>query len=151
MPFTSSIMHYHQNNKFSEYYYIPALLWDNRRMKVWIYFYKAPIRVLLISKRRSLAQLKRNMLTIKIALAQEKTETKEMLSIYKRYTKRQASQEDMKIANQQFIDILKGLGIGFVAILPFAPITIPIMIKIGRMVGVEILPSSFIDDKKSDQ
>ena len=91
------------------------------------------------------------MLKIKIALAQEKAETKEMLSIYKRYTMRQASPEDMRIANQQFLDILKGLGIGFVAILPLAPITIPIMIKIGRMVGVEILPSSFIDDKKDQK
>jgi hypothetical protein len=55
----------------------------------------------------------------------------------------------MRIANQQFIDILKGLGIGIFAILPFAPITIPLMIKIGRLVGVEILPSAFVDDKKT--
>lgn len=120
-------------------------------MKVWIYFHKSPIRVLRISKRRSHVRLKRNMLRLKLALAQEKIETKEMLHIYKRYTKRQASAEDMKVANQQFIDILKGLGIGFVAILPFAPITIPIMIKIARMVDVEILPSSFIDDKKTNK
>lgn len=88
------------------------------------------------------------MLKVKIALAQEKVETKAMLSIYKRYTKRDASVEEMRIANQQFVDILKGLGIGIFAILPFAPITIPIMIKVGRLVGVEILPSSFVGDKK---
>lgn len=120
-------------------------------MKVWIHFYKSPIRVLLISKRRTHVRLKRKMLTLKVALAQEKIETKEMLNIYKRYTQRQASIEEMKIANQQFVDILKGVGIGFIAILPFAPITIPVMIKIARMVGVEILPSSFIDDKKNDK
>jgi len=118
-------------------------------MKVWVYFHKAPIRVLLISKRRNFVRLKRNMLKVKVALAQEKIETKEMLSIYKRYTKRQASSEEMRIANQQFVDILKGLGIGVFAVLPFSPITIPIMIKIGRLVGVEILPSSFIDPKKN--
>jgi hypothetical protein len=87
------------------------------------------------------------MLKVKIALAQEKVETKEMLSIYKRYTKRQASAEEMRIANQQFIDVLKGLGLGIFAVLPFSPITIPIMIKVGRMVGVEILPSSFVEQK----
>ncbi len=93
-------------------------------------------------------RIKRSMVQVKIALAQEKVETKAMLSIYKRYTKRDASPEEMRIANQQFVDILKGLGIGIFAILPFAPITIPIMIKIGRLVGVEILPSSFSAEKK---
>lgn len=120
-------------------------------MRVWIYFHKAPIRVLLISKRRNIVRIKRSMLKVKIALAQEKVETREMLSIYKRYTKRQASAEEMQIANQQFIDILKGLGLGVFAVLPFSPITIPIMIKVGRMVGVEILPSSFIDQKNNEK
>lgn len=117
-------------------------------MKIWRHFHKVPFRVLRISKRRNIVRLKRQMLKIKIALAQEKAETKAMLSIYKRYTKRDASVEEMRIANQQFVDILKGLGIGIFAILPFAPITIPLMIKIGRLVGVEILPSSFLSDKK---
>jgi hypothetical protein len=117
-------------------------------MKIWRHFHKVPFRVLRISKRRNIVRLKRQMLKIKIALAQEKAETKAMLSIYKRYTKRDASVEEMRIANQQFVDILKGLGIGIFAILPFAPITIPLMIKIGRLVGVEILPSAFLNDKK---
>ena len=120
-------------------------------MRVWIHFHRAPIRVLLISKRRNFVHIKRSMLRVKLALAQEKVETKEMLGIYKRYTKRQASAEEMRIANQQFVDILKGLGLGVFAILPFSPITIPIMIKVGRMVGVEILPSSFIDNKNNDK
>ena len=85
---------------------------------------------------------------VKLALAQEQDETKEMLSIYRKYTKRQASDVEMKIANKQFIDLLKGLGLGVFAILPFAPITIPIVVKVGSMVGVDILPSSFNKDKK---
>lgn len=120
-------------------------------MSIWIHFNKAPLRVLRIGKRRSIVQLRRNMVRVKIALAQERVETRAMLNIYKRYTKRDASAEEMRIANQQFIDILKGLGIGIFAILPFAPITIPLMIKIGRWVGVEILPSSFVDSKKPPQ
>ncbi|MFT5815122.1 MAG: hypothetical protein ACI9VT_002893 [Psychroserpens sp.] len=117
-------------------------------MKIWKHFHKVPLRVLRISKRRNIIRLKRSMLKVKIALDQERVETKAMLSIYKRYTKRDASAEEMRIANQQFVDILKGLGIGIFAILPFAPITIPLMIKVGRWVGVEILPSAFVDDKK---
>ena len=47
------------------------------------------------------------MLQLKIALAQETLETKEMIVIYRRYTKKQASPEEMKIANKQFFDVLK--------------------------------------------
>ncbi|WP_448546952.1 hypothetical protein [Thalassotalea fusca] len=115
-------------------------------MKYWIHFFKAPRRVASISKRRQLYQLKRQLLKVKHALAQEKQETKEMLAIYKRYTLRKATPEEMKVANQQFLDVLKGLGLGIFAILPFAPITIPIVIKLGKWVGVEILPSSFNDN-----
>jgi len=116
---------------------------DNVRMKVWIHFIKAPIRVTRITHKRSKLKLQRQMLGVKLALAQEKTETKEMLITYRNYTMRQASSEDMLAANKQFVDLLKGLGIGVFAVLPFAPITIPVVIKLGRWVGVEILPSSF--------
>jgi hypothetical protein len=85
------------------------------------------------------------MLGIKLALAQERSETKAMLSTYRKYTMRQASRGDMLAANKQFVDLLKGLGLGVFAVLPFAPITIPVVIKVGRWVGVEILPSSFAD------
>ncbi len=112
-------------------------------MRIWIHIFKAPRRVISLSRKRQTIKLKRQLLRVKIALAQEKDETKEMLSIYRRYTIRQASPEEMKAANQQFLDVLKGLGIGVFAVLPFAPITIPIVIKVGKWVGVDILPSSF--------
>jgi len=119
-------------------------------MKIWLHFVKAPVRVTRISRKRSMIKLKRQMLVIKIALAQEKTETKEMLIIYRKYSQRQASSEEIKAANKQFMDILKGLGLGVFAVLPFAPITIPVVIKVGRLVGVEILPSSFSEHSKTN-
>jgi len=117
-------------------------------MKIWILLYKAPIRVIRIKRRRFSVRLKQQMLRLKTALSQEKDETKEMLSIYKKYTQGQATKEDLKMANQQFGDVVKGLGIGVFAVLPFAPITIPVMIKLGKMVGVDILPSSFNQNNK---
>jgi len=117
-------------------------------MRVWIYIFKAPRRVISISRKKQTIKLKRQLIRVKFALAQEKDETKEMLSIYRRYTLRQASPEEMKQANKQFLDVLKGLGIGVFAILPFAPITIPIVIKVGSWVGVDILPSSFQEENK---
>lgn len=118
-------------------------------MKIWIHFHKAPRRVMIIARRRSVLKFKRQMLELKWALSQEKAETKEMLSIYRKYTQRNASTDEMKAANKQFFDVIKGLGIGAFAILPFAPITIPIMVKLGRWVGVEILPSSFSEAKNN--
>ncbi|MEW6999276.1 hypothetical protein AADZ86_16445 [Colwelliaceae bacterium BS250] len=118
-------------------------------MKLRVFIFKAPIRVFRIGRRRSIYRLKRQLLMVKLALAQEQDETKEMLAIYRKYTKRQASAVEMKIANKQFLDLLKGLGLGVFAILPFAPITIPIVVKVGSMVGVDILPSSFNKDKKN--
>ncbi|QBY04494.1 hypothetical protein E2K93_08875 [Thalassotalea sp. HSM 43] len=117
-------------------------------MKLRVFIFKAPVRALKIKRRRSVYRFKRQMLTLKLALAQEKQETREMLTIYGKYTRKQASKEEMHLANQQFLDLIKGLGIGVVAVLPFAPITIPVMIKVSRMVGVEILPSSFAEQKK---
>jgi hypothetical protein len=117
-------------------------------MKVWIHFFKVPRRVISISRRRQTAKLKRQLVRVKLALSQEKAETKEMLAIYRRYTKREATKEEMQQANKQFLDVLKGLGLGIFAVLPFAPITIPLVIKVGRLVGVEILPSSFKDGNK---
>jgi len=112
-------------------------------MKIWTHFFKAPIRVLSISRRQHLSKLKRQLVLIKNALAQEKNGTKEMLAIYRRYTIRQATIEEMKQANKQFVDLLKGLGLGVFVVLPFAPITIPLAIKLGKWVGVDILPKSF--------
>jgi len=83
------------------------------------------------------------MVALKIALEQEKQETKEMLTIYRRYTQGQTNKEELKRANEQFVDILKGLGLGVFALLPFAPITIPLVVKLGSLVGVDVLPSSF--------
>jgi hypothetical protein len=83
------------------------------------------------------------MLQVKHALAQEKQETIDMLQTYRRYTQGKATKDELNTANNQFIDLLKGVGLGIFAILPFAPITIPLIVKLGRMVGVEVLPSAF--------
>jgi len=120
-------------------------------MKIWLLIYKAPIRVVRIKRKQAGLRLKQQMLMLKMALSQEKAETKEMLVIYRKYTQRQASKEELKIANEQFVDIVKGLGIGVFAVLPFAPITIPVMIKLGKLVGVNILPSSFNNESNDSE
>ena len=87
--------------------------------------------------------LRRSMLRLKAALSQEKAETREMLGIYQRYVQGGAQPDEMKVANKQFFDLVKGLGLGVFAVLPFSPITIPVIVKLGKSVGVDILPSAF--------
>jgi len=77
------------------------------------------------------------------AFAQESKETKEMLEIYYRYTRGKATIEEIKIADKQFRDLLKSLGIGVFALLPFAPITLPVVFKIAEKLGVDLVPSAF--------
>lgn len=112
-------------------------------MNIYLHIHKAPIRVLRIGRRRFWLRVKLDMLVVKEALSQEKQETKEMLVTYKRYTRKQASKDELADANKQFADLLKGLGLGVFAVLPFAPLTIPLVLKLGKMVGVDVLPSSF--------
>ncbi|KPZ63167.1 hypothetical protein [Pseudoalteromonas sp. P1-7a] len=112
-------------------------------MRLYKVIHRAPWRVVKISKKRQQLRFRRAMVALKIALEQEKQETIEMLTIYKRYTQGQTSKEELKRANEQFVDILKGLGLGIFAVLPFAPITIPLVVKLGHLVGVDVLPSSF--------
>ncbi|TMO72181.1 hypothetical protein CWC17_14705 [Pseudoalteromonas sp. S3785] len=112
-------------------------------MRLYKVIHRAPWRVVKISKKRQQLRFRRAMVALKIALEQEKQETIEMLTIYKRYTQGQTSKEELKRANEQFVDILKGLGLGVFAVLPFAPITIPLVVKLGQLVGVDVLPSSF--------
>lgn len=120
-------------------------------MKIWRLFIKSPVRVIVISRRRSTVKFKRAMIKLKIALATEKKETKEMLIIYKNYTQGKSSKAEMKVANQQFLEVIKGLGLGVFAILPFAPITIPLAIKLSKRVGVDLLPSAFSSEVKTPQ
>jgi hypothetical protein len=108
---------------------------------------RKPRHVLKLSKRK----LRRSMLKIKVALSQEKAETREMLHIYHMSIRGETKPGEMKIANKQFFDIVKGLGLGVFAVLPFAPITIPIIVKLGKTVGVDILPSAFNTPQKEEK
>lgn len=118
-------------------------------MKHFKKLHRAPVRVIKLNSRRAKIDFRRTMLKLKLALAQEGQETKEMLAIYTKATRGRAQKHEMEAAHAQFFDILKGLGLGVFAVLPFAPITIPLILKLAQMVGVDLLPSSF-SNKKDD-
>ena len=91
------------------------------------------------------------LLRIKKALSTEKAETKKMFAIYKKG--RRAVKSELKWANNQFKDILKGLGL-----LTFAAIPVPggglllgTLISLAKKkYNIDILPSAFYEDVELD-
>lgn len=120
-------------------------------MRVFFYhLFRSPRKLARVTHKRSKRRIRRDLLIVKTALAQEKEETREMLIVYRKFTQGDASKKEMKEANAQLFDIVKGLGIGVFAVLPFAPITLPILIYIGKVFGVDVLPSAFYE-KDADE
>ncbi len=76
------------------------------------------------------------------ALKAETIETKEMLAIYNRFTQGKASKEELQKAHDQLKDVLKTVGLGVILMLPFAPITLPLLVKLSELVGFNLFPSS---------
>lgn len=74
-------------------------------------------------------------------LEDEAYDTQEMVDIYRKYIQGTASKEEIREANIQFQDLVKNLGLGLLIILPFSPITLPIIIKLSRRLGIDIFPT----------
>ncbi len=112
-------------------------------MKLLRHLHKAPLRVLRLQRRKSKIRIRFSMIRLKTALAQEKDETRQMLRIYQHYVTGDVTKAELARANAQLADVLRATGLGIFAILPFAPITIPLIVKLGRKLGIEVLPSAF--------
>jgi len=90
-----------------------------------------------------LEKFKRGMQKVKIELAKETKENKEMIDTYYLYIRGEATKEEMDRANGQFRDLLKTIGMGTMLVVPFSPVTIPAFVKIGNALGMDILPKWF--------
>lgn len=64
-----------------------------------------------------------------------------MSATYHNYLRGTATAEEMERANAVLRDYLKIAGLGTLLVLPGAPITIPLAVKLGKALGVNILPS----------
>ena len=121
-------------------------------MRAFLYhLVRSPWRLARVGHKRSKRRIRRDLLVIKLALAQEKEETRQMMLVYRKFTHGEATQAEMKAANEQLVDVIKGLGIGIFATLPFAPVTIPLIIKLGKRFDIEVLPSAFYEKEKKEK
>ena len=82
---------------------------------------------------------------LKVTLKQETESSREMLKTYYSFTQGNTTKEDLEKANKQLNIVLKELGFGALSILPFAPITIPLLAKLARKYDIDIVPDWFKD------
>ena len=85
---------------------------------------------------------------LKEKFTEETESTRTMLKIYSDYVKGEANDEDIEKANKQLNEILKDLSFGLMAVVPFAPITIPMIAKFAKKHNVDLLPEWFKDSLK---
>jgi len=64
-----------------------------------------------------------------------------MSAAYHSYLRGTATAEEMEQANAVLRDYLKMAGIGTLPVLPGAPLTIPLVAKLGKALGVDVFPS----------
>ena len=95
------------------------------------------------NKDRLRIKLEKELNRIKDGLAEETERTGEMVETYRRFTSGQATEMEMAKANRQFKSFLRTIGLGVLAILPFSPITIPVVVELGKKYGIDVLPDSF--------
>ena len=92
--------------------------------------------------------IRKALVLLKNLLEQESESTKEMLKTYYSYTQGKIKEEDLEQANKQLKELIRDLGFGFLTILPFAPITIPILVKLARKYEIDIVPEWFKESLK---
>ena len=96
-------------------------------------------------------KLRRSLLVLKKGLEQERRGTQQMLLAYRRYTQGEASEAEIQEANRQLKDLFRSLGLSVVVILPFSPITLPAIVKLGEKLGIDVLPRSFRETSDDSQ
>ena len=85
---------------------------------------------------------------LKEKLTEETEPSRAMLKTYSDYLKGEASDEELDKANNQLNEILKDLSLGLMAVIPFAPITIPMIAKFAKKYDIDLLPEWFKDSLK---
>ena len=89
--------------------------------------------------------IRRALALLKATLKHDTESSRAMLKTYYSFTQGNTSKEDLKKANKQLNVVLKELGFGALTMLPFSPITIPLVAKLARKYGIDIVPDWFKD------
>jgi len=105
-------------------------------------FFKTIMGKYTSNKTKALSSLNK----LKNILASESRETTEMLEVYRKYAAGEEVDKDaMDKANNQFTDLIKNVGLIGVFALPGGLVAIPLLVKLGKKLGIDILPKSYKD------
>ena len=85
---------------------------------------------------------------LKEKLTEETESSRAMLKTYSDYVKGEATDEELDKANNQLNEILKDLSLGLMTLIPFAPITIPMIANFAKKHNIDLLPEWFKDSLK---
>ena len=92
--------------------------------------------------------IRRALVLLQITLKQDTESTREMLKTYYSFTQGNVNEEELEKANKQLNILLKELGFGVLTILPFSPITIPLVARLAKKYQIDIVPEWFKDSLK---
>ena len=93
-------------------------------------------------------RVKKILTFLKEKLTEETKSSRNMLKTYSDYVKDEATEEELEKANNQLSELLKDLSLGLMTVIPFAPITIPMIAKIAKKYDIDLLPEWFKDSLK---
>ena len=88
-------------------------------------------------------RVKKILTFLKEKLTEETEPSRAMLKTYSEYLKGEVTEEELEKANKQLNEILKDLSLGLMAIIPLAPITIPMIAKFAKKHNIDLLPEWF--------
>ena len=89
--------------------------------------------------------IRRALALLKVGLNQDTESSREMLKTYYSFTQGNTTQEGLAKANKQLNIVLMVLGFVVLTVLPFFPITIPLIAKFERKYDIDIVPDWFKD------
>ena len=93
-------------------------------------------------------RVKKILTFLKEKLTEETEPSRAMLKTYSEYLKGEVTEEELEKANKQLNEILKDLSLGLMAIIPLAPITIPMIAKFAKKHNFDLLPEWFKESLK---
>ena len=93
-------------------------------------------------------RVKKILTFLKEKLTEETEPSRAMLKTYSEYLKGEVTEEELEKANKQLNEILKDLSLGLMAIMPLAPITIPMIAKFAKKHNIDLLPEWFKESLK---
>ena len=87
-----------------------------------------------------LIKYQKYLLQLKEVFLEENKENTKMLDVYFKFIDGKATDGELNDANKQLEELIKSLGMGFLVLLPFSPVTIPYLVKKAKEHKIDIIP-----------